>query len=48
MRKARYLGENSVMVSITHRWNKNYANIMPQILGKILKLDKDMKQTSIT
>ena len=28
------------MVSITHRWNENYTDSVPQILGKVLNLNK--------
>lgn len=31
------------MVGITYGWNKNHTNIVPQILGEVLKLDKDIK-----
>jgi hypothetical protein len=28
------------MVSITHGWNENYTDSVPQILGKVLNLNK--------
>lgn len=36
------------MVSIAHWWNENYTGSVPQILGKVLNLNKNIYHTYIT